>query len=124
MSEDPYLPYENDHEQMILRDYLAVDRTMMANETSFMSYIRTALTLVAVGATLVKFFAQQLDMEILGMAFIVIGGWLAFYGYMRFRQVDKIMLKVKGETLARAGKVKKSKKFWGSALGLIVGRKS
>lgn len=124
MSEDPYLPYEKDHEQMILRDYLAVDRTMMTNETSFMSYVRTALTLIAAGATLIKFFGSDLEMQILGVAFMIIGGLLALYGYNRFRKVDTILLKVKGETLSRVKKIKKSRNFWGSALGSIVGRKS
>lgn len=123
MSEDPYIPFEKDHEQMILRDYLAVDRTMMANETSFMSYIRTALTLVAAGGTLIKVFGTDASTQVLGWAFIVIGGLLTVYGYTRFRQIDKILHKVKGETLARVKKVKKTKKFWESALGLIMRRR-
>lgn len=124
MSEDPYIPFEKDHEQMILRDYLAVDRTMMANETSFMSYIRTALTLVAAGGTLIKIFGNDASTQVLGWGFIVIGGMLALYGYHRFRQIDIILHKVKGETLERVKKVKKTKRFWGSALGLILRRRS
>ena len=120
MSEEPYVPYEKDHEQMILRDYLAVDRTMMANETSFMSYIRTSLTMIAAGATLIKFFTEP-TMQALGWAFIVIGGWMAIHGYQRFRQVDAILLKVKGETVHRATKLKKSK--IGSTLKFILGRR-
>lgn len=119
MSEDQYLPYEKDHEQMILRDYLAVDRTMMANETSFMSYIRTSLTLIAAGATLIKFFTEP-TMQALGWGFIVIGGWMAIHGYNRFRKVDEILHKVKGETVHRAKKLKKSK--IGATLKFILGR--
>ena len=122
MSEDSYIAYEKDHEQMILRDYLAVDRTMMANETSFMSYIRTSLTLIAGGATLIKFFNEP-TMQALGWGFIIIGGWLAIHGYNRFRQVDIILHKVKGETVHRAKKLKTSKRVFGSALKLILGRK-
>lgn len=123
MSEDPYIPFEKDHEQMILRDYLAVDRTMMANETSFMSYVRTALTLVAAGATLIKVFNTDFMTVVLGWAFVAIGVLLTLYGYNKYRQIDTILSKVKGETLARVKKVKKSKKFWDSALGLIWGGK-
>ncbi len=123
MSEDPYIPYEKDHEQMILRDYLAVDRTMMTNETSLMSYIRTSLTLVAAGATLIKVFGPDATTQALGWAFIIVGAMLVIYGYNRFRKIDTILLKVKGETLSRVKKIKKSRGFWGSALGLIVGRK-
>ncbi len=119
MSEDQYLPFEKDHEQMILRDYLAVDRTMMANETSFMSYVRTALTLIAAGATLIKFFNEP-TMHVLGWGFVAIGGWLAFSGYARFRRTDAILHKVKGETVHRAKKLKKSK--IGASLSFILGR--
>lgn len=123
MSEDSFNTYKKDHEQMILRDYLAVDRTMMANETSFMSYIRTSLTLIAGGATLIKFFSEP-TMQALGWAFIIIGGWLAIHGYGRFRQVDIILHKVKGETVHRAKKLSKSKEVLGSAFKLILNRKA
>ena len=119
MSEDSYLPFEKDHEQMILRDYLAVDRTMMANETSFMSYVRTALTLIAAGATLIKFFTEP-TMQALGWGFIIIGGWLAFSGYNRFHKTDVILHKVKGETMGRAKKLKKSR--ISTSLKFILGR--
>jgi putative membrane protein len=120
MSEDTYLPYEKDHEQMILRDYLAVDRTMMANETSFMSYVRTSLTMIAAGATMIKFFSEP-TMQALGWAFIVIGGWIAIHGYQRFRQVDEILHRVKGETVHRAKKLKKAR--IGATLKFILGRR-
>ena len=119
MSEDTYLPYEKEHETMILRDYLAVDRTMMANESAFMSYVRTALTLIAAGATLIKFFSEP-TMQALGWGFIIIGGWLAFNGYNRFRKTDEILHKVKGETMHRAKRLGKSK--IGASLKLILGR--
>lgn len=120
MSEEPYVSYEKEHEQMILRDYLAVDRTMMANETSFMSYIRTSLTLIAAGATLIKIFNDQTYTVALGWVFIVIGGWVALHGFQRFRQTDEILHKVKGETVHRANKLKKSR--IGTSLRFILGR--
>ena len=120
MSEDPYIPYEKDHEQMILRDYLAVDRTIMTNETSFMSYVRTALTLAAAGVTLIKIFPDS-SMLYLGWAFIVVGVLLVIHGYNRFREIDKILLRVKGDTVTRATKLKKSK--IGSTLKFILGMK-
>lgn len=121
MSEEPYIAYEKDHEQMILRDYLAVDRTIMSNEVAFMSYIRTSLTLIAAGATLLKFFNDDY-VSVLGWAFIVVGGWLAVHGWQRYRQIDGVMLKVKGETVNRAAKLKKKNKI-GGALSFILGRR-
>lgn len=120
MSEEPYMPYEKDHEQMILRDYLAVDRTMMTNETSFMSYVRTSLTLIAAGATLIKFFHDPY-VGWLGWGFIIVGGWLSIHGYQRYRQIDEVLHKVKGETMSRATKLKKNK--IGATLKFILGRR-
>lgn len=108
MSEDSYQPYIQDKEEMILRDYLAVDRTILANETSFMSYIRTSLTLIAAGATMIKFF-DNLFMAILGWSFIAIGAWLAFYGLRRYQHVDTVLHKIKGEYIEQSKKVSRGK---------------
>lgn len=96
MSEKPYKSYMQDHKSLILRDYLAIDRTILANETSYMSYIRTSLTLIAAGATLIKFFNSDYS-QALGWTFVAIGGWLAFHGYRRYNKVDTIMHQVKGD---------------------------
>jgi len=121
MSEDSYLPYEKEHEQMILRDYLAVDRTMMTNETSFLSYIRTSLAMIAAGATMIKVFTDP-SAQAIGWAFIAAGGWLTIHGYNRYRKTDEILHKVKGETMHRAKRLKRSR--IGASLKFILGRKS
>ncbi len=83
---------------MILRDYLAIDRTILTNETAFMAYVRTALALLAAGVSLIKFFNDPV-MHVLGWAFMGIGTVLAMYGYHRYRQVDNLMHKVKGDLI-------------------------
>lgn len=93
---------------MILRDYLAIDRTILTNETAFMSYVRTSLTLIAAGASLVKFFSTNELMQVLGWMFIGVGGWFALYGYRRYRQVDELMHRVKGDYIEEH--LKKNKK--------------
>lgn len=113
MSEDSYAPYIEDREEMILRDYLAVDRTILANEASFMSYIRTALTLIAAGVTLIKFFDNPI-MSVLGWIFITVGGWLAVYGLNRYRRVDDVLHRIKGEYIEKSKKVNRGR-------GWIVG---
>lgn len=101
MSEESYTPYIEDHEEMILRDYLAVDRTILANEASFMSYIRTALTLIAVGCTLLKFFNAQY-MHILGWTFLVIGALLAIHGARRYQHINEVLHRIKGEYIEKS----------------------
>jgi putative membrane protein len=41
---------------LIVRDYLALDRTRLANERTLLAYVRTALTFLVAGVTLIKFF--------------------------------------------------------------------
>ena len=119
MSEKPYSTYMQDHKNMILRDYLAIDRTILTNETAFMSYVRTSLTLIAAGATLVKFFSNEY-MQALGWMFIATGGWFVFYGYRRYRQVDQLMHKVKGDYInQQLKKTKKNSEAWNWALSIF-----
>ena len=111
MSEKPYTGYIKDHKGMILRDYLAVDRTLLANETAFMAYVRTSLALIAAGVTLIKFFNDPL-MQTLGWAFTGVGTIFVMYGYHHYHQVDKLMHQVKGDLIQehlKTGKKSKSR---------------
>lgn len=112
MSEEKYKAYIQDKEEMILRDYLAVDRTLLANETSFMSYVRTSLTLIAAGATLVKFFDGNPIFQVLGWAFVAIGGWLVVHGYNRYSKVDIVLHKIKGEYIEQVKQSKSTRLKW------------
>jgi len=47
------LPFEN-KEEIILRDYLALERTKLANERTLFAYIRTALYLMLAGMTILQ----------------------------------------------------------------------
>jgi putative membrane protein len=109
MSEKPYSEYIKDHKSMILRDYLAIDRTILTNEPAFMAYVRTSLALLAAGVSLVKFFNDPF-MHILGWGFVGAGSLVAMYGYGRYRQVDNLMHQVKGDYIAEQAKTHKKRK--------------
>ncbi|HOF56261.1 MAG TPA: DUF202 domain-containing protein [Prolixibacteraceae bacterium] len=47
------LKFEN-REAIILRDYLAIERTHLANERTLMAYIRTALYLILAGIAFIQ----------------------------------------------------------------------
>lgn len=49
----PYVRFSTD--DLTLRDVLAVDRTVVANERTFLGYIRTTLALLAAGGSLLHF---------------------------------------------------------------------
>jgi putative membrane protein len=85
--------YENDKNEMILRDFLATDRTILANERTFLAYIRTALSLIVSGASFIKFFDISIINKI-GYAFIYIGFIIIYIGFLRFLKINKKLKKV------------------------------
>jgi putative membrane protein len=50
--EDPYTEFKR--EEMILRDWLALDRTVLANKRTFLAYGRTSIALIGLGIAFVK----------------------------------------------------------------------
>jgi len=87
--------YENfSKEELILRDHLAIDRTTLSNESTFLAYIRTSLALMAGGGTLFHFFAE-IYIQILGISLVILGISVLILGYRRFRKMDKEIKKIK-----------------------------
>ena len=82
-------PYERfSQEEIILRDQLAMDRTILANERTLLAYIRTALAFLIVGGWFLKFFESHL-MNVAGAGFIVCAFLLFLFGARRFHTVRK-----------------------------------
>jgi len=90
---DSTLGPEYTRENYILRDYLAADRTILSNERTFLSYLRTALTSFVVGASFIKFFDGHLVFFTLGWLFIPLGMCCAIFGVIRYRQMKRLILK-------------------------------
>lgn len=53
------LTYRFPASDFILRDWLALDRTILANERTLLSFTRTALVLILAGMTLIRFFGAH-----------------------------------------------------------------
>lgn len=85
MGNAPYSQYQED--QLILRDHLAVDRTVLANERTFLAYLRTSLTFLLVGLSFLKFF-DSLVTRYCGIAFLVFSGFMLAVGVLRFRKMN------------------------------------
>lgn len=79
--------------QLILRDFLALDRTHLANERTLLSYFRSGLTMVIAGVSGYNIF-QNIYMKLSGVGFAVGGLSLAAYGIFRYTQMDKRLKKV------------------------------
>jgi len=82
-------------DELILRDRLALDRTVLANERTALAYVRTGVMFLASGVTVVKVFAGQADLILLGYVLVVVAagvflGGCARYWSMRHRILDQM----------------------------------
>lgn len=85
MEDEPY--NEMPKKKLILRDWLAADRTVLANERTFLAYIRTALAFIVVGASLFQFFDNEF-LRIIGILMLPAGTIIlivGLYKYFQFR---------------------------------------
>jgi putative membrane protein len=73
-----------------IRDHMATQRTIFANERTLMAYLRTAITIMVGGFAAIK-FSNDLYLEIIGIAIIPIGVILAIYSFMRYRNKQKLI---------------------------------
>jgi len=82
-----------DEKRIILRDYLAIDRTILSNQNTFLAYIRTALTLFVAGLTFIKFFDQAI-IETVGWVFIPLGVTTFIIGTIRYNRIRKVLSRI------------------------------
>ena len=76
-------------EDMILRDHLALDRTVLANERTFLAHIRTALTFVAGGLAFIKLFPLSFGSQVFGWIMFAVGILVMALGIRRVRQFNR-----------------------------------
>ncbi len=81
-----YHPPGDDRRDVITHDRDAIHRMILANQRTFLSYLRTALTFFVAGITFVKFF-QELIVELIGWVFIPLGLATFVVGIYRYNQL-------------------------------------
>ncbi len=86
MNQGFYIQFKR--EELIIRDYLAADRTVLANERTFMAFIRTSIALAAAGGSLIHFLDLPLatigGILLLALAAVTLGwGLRRFFFYKR-----------------------------------------
>ena len=86
MTDNPYERFRNG--ELILRDELAIDRTILANERTVLSYLRAALTLVIAGITFLHFFDTG-ALFYIGIICVPLGVATGVYGVLRYRKMNK-----------------------------------
>lgn len=96
MSGDHYSKFIRENsEQLTFRDYLAIDRTLLANERSFLAYIRTALTLFIASISLIKFFDAQ-PVKLVGEIFLAGAIVIFMQGLRRYKSKENILSELEG----------------------------
>ena len=87
--------YENfSKKELILRDHLAIDRTILANERTILAYVRTSLAIAAAGATLI-YFSGHIIVELLGGVLIFFALGVLVVGLLRYKKMQKSINKIR-----------------------------
>ena len=82
-------PYERFlKEDLILRDELAIDRTLLANERTLMAYVRLAITLIIAGVSIIH-FAMEKWFETIGFLCVPIGITAGLFGWSRYQKMNR-----------------------------------
>ena len=105
MENSPYSKFIND--ELILRDELAIDRTLLANERTLLAYLRSGVALFIAGVSIIH-FSQRGWFWAIGIACIPAGAITIAIGMWRYqamnaaislvrRQVEKELKKMKAD---------------------------
>ncbi|WP_066504128.1 DUF202 domain-containing protein [Abyssisolibacter fermentans] len=86
--------YDDQKEKMILRDFLATDRTILANERTFLAYVRTSISIIAAGVGFIKLFDNPIIYK-MGYAFIPFGFIVLVFGVKRYIKVKNKLKNVR-----------------------------
>ena len=82
--------------ELILRDQLAIDRTLLANERTLLSYLRSGVALFIAGLSIIH-FSHELWFTVMG--FLCLPGGIAtvFFGITRFKRMGSAISIVRVE---------------------------
>ncbi len=78
----------NNQEDIILRDYLALERTKLANERTLLSYMRSALYLMLGGIAIIQLEGFE-SIKFLGFVSLGLTIILVIVGVYRFQKLNK-----------------------------------
>lgn len=82
----PYSKYPS--EKLILRDELAIDRTLLANERTLLAYLRSGVALLIAGVTIMHFSSLEWFWWT-GVGCLALGVVAGTTGIVRYRKMSK-----------------------------------
>jgi putative membrane protein len=86
MNNSPYERFDSD--DLILRDELAIDRTLLANERTLLSYLRSGIALLIAGVSIIH-FSQEGWFWAVGIACIPTGFITGVVGVLRYQKMNR-----------------------------------
>lgn len=92
MKESPYSRFARD--ELILRDELAIDRTLLANERTLLAYLRAGVALGIAGVSIMHFAAHDW-FRVIGILCVPTGILTAIVGILRYRRVDRAITRLR-----------------------------
>lgn len=95
MNASPYSKFES--ADLILRDELAIDRTLLANERTLLAYLRSGVALLIAGVTIIH-FAQGGWFWTVGLACLPTGIVTGIVGIARYRKMNRAITRVRRQT--------------------------
>jgi putative membrane protein len=85
---------------LILRDELAIDRTLLANERTVLAYLRFGVALLIAGITMIHFAKHGWFMA-MGIACLPVGAICGIVGIVRFWRMNTAILLIRDKALGR-----------------------
>ena len=95
MNNSPYERFDSD--DLILRDELAIDRTLLANERTMLSYLRSGVALLIAGMSIIH-FSQEGWFLAVGIASIPIGLVTGIVGAVRYQRMNRSITLVRRQS--------------------------
>ena len=98
MNASPYHKFDND--DLILRDELAIDRTLLANERTLLAYLRAGVALLIAGVSIIH-FSQAGWFWAAGVACIPTGIITGIVGTIKYRRMNRSISIVRRQSKAK-----------------------
>ena len=92
MAKSPYSKF--DDSKLILRDELAIDRTVLANERTLLAYLRSGVALVIAGVSIMHFSNEGWFWAV-GVACIPVGIIAGIVGVVKYRRMSRTISAVR-----------------------------
>ncbi|MFA5182349.1 MAG: DUF202 domain-containing protein [Syntrophales bacterium] len=95
MKDAPYSKYCGDN--LILRDELAIDRTLLANERTLLSYLRAGVALLIAGVSIIH-FSNEGWFWLLGLSCVPTGIITGIIGMSRYRKMNQSIARIRNQS--------------------------